>query len=199
MRLHLSAIGKLRHGAERELVCCYLDRAQKLGRGIGVASILVHELDESKAPSADLRRKEESRRLLASLPSNTFTIALDELGKPLPSSGLAAYLKARSDSGCRRSCIPDRRSRWPKPGPRLPGQAHPEPRSDDLAPPPGPRHARRADLPLGYHFAQSSLRTAIALLITIPGINALSSRGILAEIGTDMRRFDAKIETCHKR
>jgi transposase len=32
-------------------------------------------------------------------------------------------------------------------------------------------------------------RTAISLLITMPGINALSSRGILAEIGTDMSRF----------
>lgn len=32
-------------------------------------------------------------------------------------------------------------------------------------------------------------RTAISLLITIPGISALSSQGILAEIGTDMSRF----------
>ena len=32
-------------------------------------------------------------------------------------------------------------------------------------------------------------RTAISLLITIPGISSLSSRGILAEIGTDMSRF----------
>jgi 23S rRNA (pseudouridine1915-N3)-methyltransferase len=99
LRLHLSAIGKLKHGAERELAGYYLDRAQKLGRSIGVASILVHELVESKAASADLRRRDESRRLLASLPPDAFTIALDELGKLLPSSGLAEQLRSCADSG----------------------------------------------------------------------------------------------------
>ncbi len=99
LRLHLSAIGRLKSGPEHELTADYLDRAAKLGRRAGFALIAVHELAESKATSAALRRKDEAERLLVSLPTGTFLIALDETGKQLSSSALANELARRRDAG----------------------------------------------------------------------------------------------------
>jgi 23S rRNA (pseudouridine1915-N3)-methyltransferase len=99
VRLHLSAIGRLRSGPEQELAADYLDRASKLGRRAGFASIAVHEFAESRAASAVVRRKDEAARLLAAPPAGAFLIALDEEGRELSSSGLAEELRRRRDAG----------------------------------------------------------------------------------------------------
>ncbi len=99
MRLHVSAIGKMRSGPEHELAAGYLDQAAKLGRRVGLSAIFVHEFAKSRAASAVLRRKQETGRLLASLPAGAFAIALDEGGEELSSKSLAELLRRRRDGG----------------------------------------------------------------------------------------------------
>jgi 23S rRNA (pseudouridine1915-N3)-methyltransferase len=99
MRLHVSAIGRLRQGPELGLAQAYLDEASALGRRAGFTAITVHELAESRARAASLRRKEESARLVAALPVGSLLIVLDERGRQLSSRALADELARLRDSG----------------------------------------------------------------------------------------------------
>ncbi len=99
MRLHVSAIGRLRSGPEHDLAAGYLERAGKLGRRVGISAIAVHELPEIKGRVRRSARQEETGRLLATLPAGAFAIALDEGGEELSSSSLAELLRRRRDGG----------------------------------------------------------------------------------------------------
>lgn len=46
MRLTVAAVGRLKAGPERELAGRYLERAGKLGRGIGLHPTEIIEIDE---------------------------------------------------------------------------------------------------------------------------------------------------------
>src|SRR5688572_9394121 len=72
MRLLILAVGKLKAAPEQQLAHDYLQRAAKLGRKLGIASIELSEVPESKAPTTLLRQSDEARRLLAQLPSKAF-------------------------------------------------------------------------------------------------------------------------------
>jgi 23S rRNA (pseudouridine1915-N3)-methyltransferase len=101
MHLHLLCVGRLKAGPERELACHYVTRAEGIGRGLGVKSLDVHEIEESKARRPDDRKKEEARALLGlltSLRAENF-IAFDELGEPLTSAAFAEKLGRFRESG----------------------------------------------------------------------------------------------------
>jgi 23S rRNA (pseudouridine1915-N3)-methyltransferase len=99
MRLTVIAIGRLKHGPERELVERYLERASDLARKLGFRSLEIHELAESRARDAATRMAEEGRAIETLIDEKAAIIALDERGKHLDSASFARHLGQWRDSG----------------------------------------------------------------------------------------------------
>lgn len=99
MHLLIGAVGRLKAGPERALTDDYVERAARLCRQAGLASVGVVEVAESAAASAGTRRAEEAHRLLAALPPGAAVIALDERGEDAASEALAALVRRHADAG----------------------------------------------------------------------------------------------------
>ncbi len=99
MRMVVAAIGRMKSGAERDLVERYRDRARKAGRGVGVTRFDIRDIAEARAPSAERRRDDEAAALIADIPANAVVVALDESGKALSSRKFADWVGARRDDG----------------------------------------------------------------------------------------------------
>jgi len=76
----------------------YIERAAAAARGIGVASVTVRELDESRARRAEDRKAEEAKAIRAAIGSAD-VIALDERGENVSSREFARRLGQRRDQG----------------------------------------------------------------------------------------------------
>ena len=101
MHLHLLCVGRLKAGAERELVCHYVTRAAGVGRGLGVKLFEIREIEESKGRRPEDRKRDEAkdiRAALASLQVSDF-IAFDESGENLTSAAFAQKLDRLRESG----------------------------------------------------------------------------------------------------
>ncbi len=85
MRLIIAAVGRLKDGPERELLERYRDRFADLGKRLGLAPVVWHELAESRAATATKRCAEEGAALLKLARDADAIIALDERGKALTS------------------------------------------------------------------------------------------------------------------
>lgn len=101
MRITLFAIGRLKAGPESELSTRYLDRFAKAGSAIGLDFARVIEVAESRAASADLRKREEATQLERNLPDGAALILLDERGKTPDSPEFADRLAQLRDDGRR--------------------------------------------------------------------------------------------------
>ena len=99
MRLIIAAIGRMKSGPEQKLVSRYLDRTVKTGKPVGITSVDVIELPESRAASADQRKDEEAAALLKRLPDSCSLIAFDERGKSPSSRSFAESVRADIDGG----------------------------------------------------------------------------------------------------
>ena len=99
MRLLIAAVGKLKQGPERELLAHYLDRAEALGRKLGLSPLTVIEVPESKAGTAALRRDAEGQALLAKVPRDYKITCLDGTGDGLSSEAFAQSLAKARDGG----------------------------------------------------------------------------------------------------
>jgi 23S rRNA (pseudouridine1915-N3)-methyltransferase len=99
MRLLLAAVGRLKAGTERDLAARYLDRLQKLGRGIGVTGIEVVEIKDSRAQELSRRLLEEAIALANVIPDGAVTVVLDSRGENLDSAAIAGEIRAWRDSG----------------------------------------------------------------------------------------------------
>lgn len=99
MRIEVHAVGRLKAGPERELGDRYLGRLAKAGPAIGLEFAGVHEIPESRARSADERRREESERLTARLQPGTALFLLDERGRNVTSETFAETIGVLRDSG----------------------------------------------------------------------------------------------------
>jgi 23S rRNA (pseudouridine1915-N3)-methyltransferase len=97
LRVIIAAVGRLKAGPERELFQRYIDRANDVGRRLGL-SFEVKEIPESRAGSATARIAQEGEALTATF-GNAVTIALDEGGTPLDSTGLAGRLAKWRENG----------------------------------------------------------------------------------------------------
>lgn len=98
MRITIAAIGRMKQGPERELVSRYLDRARAVGKPLALAGFDVLEFAESRAGSADARKDEEARTLIAALPEGV-RVGLDEHGKSISSPAFATQLGRWRDDG----------------------------------------------------------------------------------------------------
>jgi 23S rRNA (pseudouridine1915-N3)-methyltransferase len=99
LRLRISAVGRLKAGPETALADDYLRRAESSGRACGLSAISLHEVPESRRPTADERRAEESAGLLRLLPPKAFAIALDERGSQVTSGKFAALIGHHLERG----------------------------------------------------------------------------------------------------
>ncbi|WP_116652574.1 23S rRNA (pseudouridine(1915)-N(3))-methyltransferase RlmH [Pelagibacterium sediminicola] len=97
MRLVIIALGRMKDGPERALVARYIGRAATGGRPLGLSGPAIVELAESRERSAEARRREEARAILAQLPENSVLVALDERGKSLSSEGFAGRISQWRD------------------------------------------------------------------------------------------------------
>ncbi|MEM8701522.1 MAG: 23S rRNA (pseudouridine(1915)-N(3))-methyltransferase RlmH [Pseudomonadota bacterium] len=99
MRFTLSCVGKMKAGAEKDLLERYLDRARKTGRGLGITDVRVVELPESRAQRPDDRKSEEAGALLGSVSGAARIVALDENGRNLTSADFSQRLENWKDQG----------------------------------------------------------------------------------------------------
>ncbi len=91
MQIHLVAVGRLRKGPERALVDDYLDRFAKTGRGLGLPSVSVTEVEVKGGMAA------EAQAIAKALPPGAALVTLDERGRVLTSPDFAAKLGAWRD------------------------------------------------------------------------------------------------------
>jgi len=99
MRIVVAAVGKLKRGPESDLSERYRERAVKSGRGIGLRSLEVVEIAESRAREAQRRMLEESIALANVIPKGAATALLDPRGETLDSNGFTKRLRGWNDGG----------------------------------------------------------------------------------------------------
>ena len=99
MRLVVAAVGRLKRGPERDLAERYGERAAKAGRAIGIRSVTISEIDESRARRAGDRIAEEGAALTAVIPPEAVVVALDERGETLTSEEFARRIGRWRDQG----------------------------------------------------------------------------------------------------
>src|SRR5476651_2909863 len=99
MRLVIAAVGRLKESPERELVERYAKRAEHLGRRIGIGTVEIIEIRESRAQEVGKRMIEESIALANIFPERAVIVMLDERGKNLDSRAFAAQLARWRDDG----------------------------------------------------------------------------------------------------
>ena len=99
MRILVAAIGKLKRGAESDLSERYRERAAKSGRGIGLRSLDIVEIAESRAREAQRRMLEESIALANVIPKGAATVLLDPHGEAVDSNSFAKRLRGWCDGG----------------------------------------------------------------------------------------------------
>jgi 23S rRNA (pseudouridine1915-N3)-methyltransferase len=99
MRLTVAAVGRLKHGPERELAERYRKRAEQLSRRIGWRDIEIVEVRESRAQEVGKRMIEESIAIANVIPDKAAVVILDERGESLDSAALAAQLAKWRDAG----------------------------------------------------------------------------------------------------
>jgi 23S rRNA (pseudouridine1915-N3)-methyltransferase len=98
MRVLVLAVGRMK-SAEGELAARYLKRAAQSGRNIGIRSIEIIEIKESRAPDAERRKLEESIALANVIPDGAVIVPLDERGETLGSGAFAERLAQWRDGG----------------------------------------------------------------------------------------------------
>ena len=99
MRIVVAAVGRLKRGPESDLAERYRERAIKSGRGIGLRSLEVVEIAESRAREAQRRVLEESIALANVIPKGAATVLLDPRGEALHSSAFTKRLRGWNDGG----------------------------------------------------------------------------------------------------
>jgi 23S rRNA (pseudouridine1915-N3)-methyltransferase len=99
MRIVVAAVGRLKRGPESDLAERYRERAVKSGRGIGLRSLEIIEIAESRAREAQRRMLEESIALANVIPKDAATVLLDPRGETVDSNAFTKRLRGWNDGG----------------------------------------------------------------------------------------------------
>ncbi|MEA2879303.1 MAG: rRNA (pseudouridine1915-N3)-methyltransferase [Hyphomicrobiales bacterium] len=99
MRIVVAAVGRLKRGPESDLAERYRERAVKSGRGIGLRSLEVIEIAESRARETQRRMLEESIALANVIPKDAATVLLDPRGETVDSNAFTKRLRGWNDGG----------------------------------------------------------------------------------------------------
>lgn len=95
MRLNLCVVGRLRNGPEKDLFSDYIDRFEKIGRGMGLGPVEVIEVEDRKGGG----KAAEAELLLRAIPKGAIVLAMDERGKTMSSPQFARQLAKWRDDG----------------------------------------------------------------------------------------------------
>ncbi len=98
MKISIIAVGRLKSGPERALVDRYRERAEALGRRLGLTPLEVVELAEGRGRRGAERQREEGAAILQRLGPGA-VVVFDERGKSLSSEAFAERLAAWRDEG----------------------------------------------------------------------------------------------------
>jgi 23S rRNA (pseudouridine1915-N3)-methyltransferase len=93
MRILVAAVGRLKQGPERDLAERFRKRAEQTGRAIGLRTVEIIEIRESRAQDVARRLTEESIALATIIPDGAAIAMLDERGENLDSASFAAALR----------------------------------------------------------------------------------------------------------
>lgn len=104
LKLSLICIGRMKAGPERELADRYHQRAVAHGRQLGVTSVAIAELPESRASDPARRKADEAAAILARA-AGGIIIAFDERGDALDSEAVAGRFATLRDSGAEHVCF----------------------------------------------------------------------------------------------
>jgi 23S rRNA (pseudouridine1915-N3)-methyltransferase len=99
MRIVVAAVGRLKRGPESDLSERYRERAVKSGRGIGLRSLEIVEIAESRAREPQRRMLEESIALANVIPKDAATVLLDPRGETVDSNAFTKRLRGWNDGG----------------------------------------------------------------------------------------------------
>jgi 23S rRNA (pseudouridine1915-N3)-methyltransferase len=99
MRIVVAAVGRLKRGPESDLAERYRERAVKSGRGIGLRSLEIVEIAESRAREPQRRMLEESIALANVIPKDAATVLLDPRGETIDSNAFTKRLRGWNDGG----------------------------------------------------------------------------------------------------
>ncbi|HSF63887.1 MAG TPA: 23S rRNA (pseudouridine(1915)-N(3))-methyltransferase RlmH [Paracoccaceae bacterium] len=95
MRLHICAVGRLRTGAERDLIDDYTMRFDRTGRALGLGPLSEHEVEDRKGGGMTA----EAVLLDRAVPAGAVVCVLDERGRATTSPEFAALLARWRDAG----------------------------------------------------------------------------------------------------
>ncbi len=95
MKVHICAVGRLRGGAERDLIDDYLTRFDRTGRALGLGPAQIHEVEDKKGGGMAA----EAALLERAIPQGALVCTLDERGKVMSSPDFANLLGRWRDDG----------------------------------------------------------------------------------------------------
>ncbi|MCK8483477.1 23S rRNA (pseudouridine(1915)-N(3))-methyltransferase RlmH [Aliiroseovarius sp. S2029] len=95
MKVHICAVGRLRGGAERDLIDDYLTRFDRTGRALGLGPANIHEVEDKKGGGMSA----EAALLERAIPQGALLCTLDERGKVMSSPDFANVLARWRDDG----------------------------------------------------------------------------------------------------
>lgn len=99
MRVQICAVGRLKSGPEKLLLDDYLSRFDAVGRGIGITSLPIAEVEEKRRAEGVELMEREAALLTGAMPKGATLVALDERGRVEPSEAFAKRLAKWRDSG----------------------------------------------------------------------------------------------------
>lgn len=94
MRVHLSAVGRLRRGPEKDLFDDYIQRFDRTGRGLGLGPLSLSEVEAKTSNMA-----QEADLLAKSIPDGAMILTLDERGSTWDSVAFSKHLANWRDDG----------------------------------------------------------------------------------------------------
>ena len=92
--VEILAIGRLKEKAEKSLEARYLERISKAGPALGIKTIFIREINESRQDTSAARKAKEAEELLKKRTLGSYLIALDEHGKQQKSTTLAKQIES---------------------------------------------------------------------------------------------------------
>lgn len=101
MKIAVFAVGRMKAGPEKDLAGRYFERFARAGPPLGLEFAGVTEQVESRARDVSERMRDEAGRLADHMPPGATLAVLDERGRDLSSTELAARIASLRDAGQR--------------------------------------------------------------------------------------------------